>query len=69
MPYMRDETLMRRMKQIVGLEPAPAVSAVKTRHADINIFTVASGLLYEVGWKVSEGCRRFVLTSSVLHRS
>jgi hypothetical protein len=36
------------MKQIVGLEPVASPSAVKTRHADINIFTVASGLLYEV---------------------
>lgn len=42
--------LMGRMKQMVGLEAGDPTLApvVKTRHADINIFTVASGLLYEV---------------------
>lgn len=35
-----------RMKQLVGVDTAPAV--IKSKHADINIFTVASGLLYEV---------------------
>lgn len=34
------------MKEMVGL--APAVTKPASRHADINIFTVASGLLYEV---------------------
>jgi hypothetical protein len=35
------------MKEMVGL-PAPAPSILKGKHAEINIFTVASGLLYEV---------------------
>lgn len=40
------------MKQLVGLDTSPAVAPRK--HADINIFTVASGLLYEVSplWPV-----------------
>lgn len=35
-----------RMKEIVGFDATPAL--LERRHADINIFTVASGLLYEV---------------------
>lgn len=35
-------SVFSRMKEMVGLTPAK-----KSRHADINIFTVASGLLYE----------------------
>jgi UDP-glucose:glycoprotein glucosyltransferase len=34
------------MKQLVGVDSSSAV--VKPKHAEINIFTVASGLLYEV---------------------
>lgn len=41
-----DATDLTRMKHLVGLDTAPVVPARK--HADINIFTVASGLLYEV---------------------
>ena len=33
---------------MVGLSSPP--SAVVKKHADINIFTVASGLLYEVSY-------------------
>jgi hypothetical protein len=36
-----------RMKELVGMSSTPSVLA-KSKHADINIFTVASGLLYEV---------------------
>lgn len=36
------------MKELVGLAK-PETAQVATRHAEINIFTVASGLLYEVG--------------------
>jgi UDP-glucose:glycoprotein glucosyltransferase len=43
--------LMIRMKELVGLSPKPSAPAVPaSRHADINIFTVASGLLYEVSY-------------------
>ena len=35
------------MKELVGLTPVSSAVA-KRKHADINIFTVASGLLYEV---------------------
>jgi hypothetical protein len=38
--------LIPRMKEMVGL--APTAPAVTKKNADINIFTVASGLLYEV---------------------
>lgn len=38
--------LTGRMKEMVGLSSTP--SGVAKKHADINIFTVASGLLYEV---------------------
>lgn len=41
-------TDMARMKQMVGLDSMPALAVAKPKHADINIFTVASGLLYEV---------------------
>lgn len=41
--------LMERMKEMVGLSSTP--SAVAKKHADINIFTVASGLLYEVSYQ------------------
>lgn len=34
------------MKQLVGVDTSVAVT--KPKHAEINIFTVASGLLYEV---------------------
>jgi len=34
------------MKEMVGLAK-PGSARLATRHADINIFTVASGLLYE----------------------
>lgn len=37
--------LFSRLKSMVGL--APAAVKLASRHADINIFTVASGLLYE----------------------
>jgi len=40
--------LTDRMKEMVGLSSPP--SAVVKKHADINIFTVASGLLYEVSY-------------------
>ncbi|WVQ78198.1 hypothetical protein IAT38_000281 [Cryptococcus sp. DSM 104549] len=40
------QAVLSKMKSIVGLSTA-AVSVPKSRHADINIFTVASGLLYE----------------------
>lgn len=43
---------MGRMKSLVGLNPVETKPA-KSRHADINIFTVASGLLYEVGPAIS----------------
>jgi hypothetical protein len=37
------------MKELVGLSSASTPTGVaKRKHADINIFTVASGLLYEV---------------------
>ena len=36
------------MKELVGLAK-PGSMQLATKHADINIFTVASGLLYEVG--------------------
>ncbi|WVF72342.1 hypothetical protein IAT40_007156 [Kwoniella sp. CBS 6097] len=36
-----------RMKEMVGLSTEVLSTEPKTRHADINIFTVASGLLYE----------------------
>jgi UDP-glucose:glycoprotein glucosyltransferase len=39
---------MGRMKSLVGLNHAETKPS-KSRHAEINIFTVASGLLYEVG--------------------
>ncbi|KAL1411228.1 killer toxin resistant protein [Vanrija albida] len=39
------DSVFGRMKEIVGL--APATTKPVSRHADINIFTVASGLLYE----------------------
>jgi hypothetical protein len=35
---------------MVGLTSTP--SAVVKKHADINIFTVASGLLYEVSYQL-----------------
>jgi len=35
------------MRELVGMSSTPS-TAVKRKHADINIFTVASGLLYEV---------------------
>jgi hypothetical protein len=38
------------MKEMVGLSSTP--SAVVKKHADINIFTVASGLLYEVSYQL-----------------
>ncbi|WVQ71501.1 hypothetical protein IAR50_001039 [Cryptococcus sp. DSM 104548] len=37
--------VLNRMKSMIGLAPTPA--PVQKKHADINIFTVASGLLYE----------------------
>ena len=37
--------LVNRLKSMVGMS---VVSQPVNRHADINIFTVASGLLYEV---------------------
>lgn len=41
---------MCRMKELVGMaKPASSpLAAGSNKHADINIFTVASGLLYEV---------------------
>lgn len=41
-PQSLASSVFSRMKEMVGLTPAK-----KSRHADINIFTVASGLLYE----------------------
>ncbi|BEI94341.1 uncharacterized protein CcaverHIS019_0608000 [Cutaneotrichosporon cavernicola] len=38
-------SIVSKLKSLVGLAPAPTKPA--SRHADINIFTVASGLLYE----------------------
>lgn len=44
----------RSMKQMIGLKPSSSeLSAPKTKHADINIFTVASGLLYEVSFALA----------------
>ena len=41
--------LIERVKSLVGMESeAPAADLEIKKHADINIFTVASGLLYEV---------------------
>jgi hypothetical protein len=42
--------LTGRMKEMVGLSSTP--SAIAKKHADINIFTVASGLLYEVSYQL-----------------
>jgi hypothetical protein len=39
---------------MVGLSSSP--SAVVKKHADINIFTVASGLLYEVSYRSQGAC-------------
>jgi hypothetical protein len=46
--------LTDRMKEMVGLSSSP--SAVVKKHADINIFTVASGLLYEVSYRSQGAC-------------
>jgi hypothetical protein len=51
---------------MVGLSSTP--SAVVKKHADINIFTVASGLLYEVSYQLW-ATRWDKLTSSDLPRS
>jgi hypothetical protein len=42
--------LTGRMKEMVGLSSTR--SAVVKKHADINIFTVASGLLYEASYQL-----------------
>ena len=47
--WSRNPELTGRMKEMVGLSSVP--SAVVKKHADINIFTVASGLLYEVSYQ------------------
>ncbi|ORY32220.1 UDP-glucose:Glyco protein glucosyltransferase-domain-containing protein [Naematelia encephala] len=41
------ENLWTQMKSFVGLNKLETLAVSKNRHADINIFTVASGLLYE----------------------
>jgi UDP-glucose:glycoprotein glucosyltransferase len=42
-----------RMKELVGL-PTSALAPPASKHADINIFTVASGLLYEVRHQIQK---------------
>lgn len=57
---------INRLKSIVGLTSTAPVP--QTRHADINIFTVASGLLYEVG-EVDGTILRLADDCSASHRS
>lgn len=38
---------------MVGIVKKPETVSSSSRHADINIFTVASGLLYEVSMRLS----------------
>jgi UDP-glucose:glycoprotein glucosyltransferase len=49
--YKAHDRTCYRLKSIVGLTNTE--TSLTTRHADINIFTVASGLLYEVGESLS----------------
>ncbi|EIW69539.1 hypothetical protein TREMEDRAFT_44060 [Tremella mesenterica DSM 1558] len=44
-PDSMGKAVFSRMKELVGIKPEETKPT--TRHADINIFTVASGLLYE----------------------
>ncbi|WVR05054.1 hypothetical protein IAU60_002066 [Kwoniella sp. DSM 27419] len=41
------KSVFTRMKELVGLSSGTSPAKTQSRHADINIFTVASGLLYE----------------------
>jgi hypothetical protein len=61
---------MYRVKSLVGIKSEVAV--VKNRHADINIFTVASGLLYEVSLfinPIKHGMLRIANSTSVSPQS
>lgn len=56
--------LIFRVKSLIGIEEQdhdiiPLIPAAK--HADVNIFTVASGLLYEVrlNLRLAAHCQRF----------
>ncbi|KAH7345399.1 UDP-glucose:glycoprotein glucosyltransferase-domain-containing protein [Rhizoctonia solani] len=47
----QEESLWDRLSSLWGSKPSPAVT--ESKQADINIFTVASGLLYEVSAQIS----------------